>query len=225
LSSKGNSNLPTESNLLGTTDETPLIFRTNNEEVMRLDTNGNVGIGTISPAEKLTVARTIKGMAFIGDGSGLTGISRTQVNHTNTGDNSELVTSLLLTNGSPYTGVVIFSQELQNVQEGEIIMVLCQFEATNDLGFNVMVASQVILADSPTTVQGIEITESRDFNISPAMHHGKIVEVGTISSPENYGTSYVNVIAYAASTKASTGNILKVEQDYGRLSVLRYSSP
>lgn len=39
--------------------------------------NGNVGIGTISPSEKLEVTGNIKATKFIGDGSGLTGITGT----------------------------------------------------------------------------------------------------------------------------------------------------
>jgi len=60
---------------------------------------------------------------------------------------------------------------------------------------------------------------------TPNMHHGKTVEVGTLVSPAEYATKYVNVYAYAASTAALPGNTITVEQDYGRLSVLRFSSP
>ena len=42
-------------NFLGTTDNQPLVMKTNGVEAMRLDTNGNVGIGTTSPVTKLEV--------------------------------------------------------------------------------------------------------------------------------------------------------------------------
>ena len=42
-------------NFLGTTDRNPLVIRTDKTERLRVDTNGNVGIGTKSPTETLTV--------------------------------------------------------------------------------------------------------------------------------------------------------------------------
>jgi hypothetical protein len=46
-----------------------------NQYRMVIDSNGNTGIGTLNPAEKLEVTGNIKAIRFIGNGSGLTNIS------------------------------------------------------------------------------------------------------------------------------------------------------
>jgi len=44
-------------------------------EAMRINSSGNLGIGTTNPTQKLDVNGTVKATSFSGDGSGLTGIS------------------------------------------------------------------------------------------------------------------------------------------------------
>lgn len=51
----GNASTTPTINFLGTTDAQDLVFRTNNTEQMRIMSNGNIGIGTNNPAEKLTI--------------------------------------------------------------------------------------------------------------------------------------------------------------------------
>jgi hypothetical protein len=51
----GNSGTISDTHFIGTTDSQPLVFKTNNVEQLRLDTEGNLGIGTVDPKERLTL--------------------------------------------------------------------------------------------------------------------------------------------------------------------------
>ncbi len=56
----GNSGTNPATQFIGTLDGQPLVIRTQNEERMRIDANGNIGIGTNNPTAKLNVDGTVK---------------------------------------------------------------------------------------------------------------------------------------------------------------------
>ena len=56
----GNTGTDSTLNFLGTIDGKPLIMKTNNSEAMRIDKNGNIGIGSTNPTAKLNVNGTVK---------------------------------------------------------------------------------------------------------------------------------------------------------------------
>jgi hypothetical protein len=150
------------------------------------------------------------------------------VQHTNTGHFSEKIGHIPISSkGAPYLYYVLFSQQLTDLQIGDILVVLTEWEATNEHPTNVMMASYVTLADTAkdtTKSANREITEANGFNITDNMHHGVGSKVGTYVVPSALtGTKYVNVVVYAATDwdQLSSDDTLKIEQDYGRLSVIR----
>jgi hypothetical protein len=56
----GNSGTDSTVNFLGTVDGQPLIMKTSNNEAMRIDKNGNIGIGSANPTAKLDVNGSVK---------------------------------------------------------------------------------------------------------------------------------------------------------------------
>ncbi|WP_228445926.1 cell wall anchor protein [Chryseobacterium gleum] len=53
----GNSGTNPSNNFIGTTDNQPLILKSNNIESIRIKPNGNIGVGTVNPDTKLHVAQ------------------------------------------------------------------------------------------------------------------------------------------------------------------------
>jgi hypothetical protein len=142
---------------------------------------------------------------------------------TNTGSLSERATTLpITTSAGTAPRVVLFSQALGAVRLGEQVVVLAEFQLTNPQTYVVGVGVVVLRAASATATTGTEITEATGRNITPDMHHDAIVKVGTHVPGSDLAEAWVNVVAYAYSTAALAGHVVDVDQDYGRLAVLRF---
>ena len=63
----GNAGTNSPANFLGTTDNQPLAIKTNGAERLRVDTSGNVGIGTTTPSAKLNIDPKGPGGIVVGD--------------------------------------------------------------------------------------------------------------------------------------------------------------
>lgn len=71
----GNSGTNPSSNFLGTTDNQPLVIKTNGLEAMRIDDTGNVGIGTTSPTNRLSLVGNADFTGDVGIGESASGLA------------------------------------------------------------------------------------------------------------------------------------------------------
>lgn len=142
--------------------------------------------------------------------------------HYNSGNASEKIAKLPVpVSANERHKRVIFSLAVPDLSSGDVLQVMSEFQVTNDLGFNVMCMTQIILADSEAAVSGTEITEANGRNVTPDAHHDSFPKVGSLTVTTT-GTRYVNVVAWCASSNATKGSSITVDADYGRLSILRY---
>lgn len=137
------------------------------------------------------------------------------------GDSSELVTTIPVTKGAPYSKHVIYSVPVGDLSAGDTLLVSSEMESTNNLGFNVMQCSTLTVTDSPTATGGLDATETNCYNISPNMHHGVTPKVGSLAITEDMADRYVNLVVYSAAYLATASSTLKIEPDYGRLVVTK----
>jgi hypothetical protein len=76
----GNAGTNPETQFIGTSDATDVVFKTNNSEALRLASNQNIGVGTTSPTAKIDVAGDVRvrsnlkvdSLAFLPDSIGAT---------------------------------------------------------------------------------------------------------------------------------------------------------
>lgn len=136
--------------------------------------------------------------------------------YSNTGDNAEQVASLPLTTAQPFQFRVIYSIPAPEIFVGDLVRFTAMFEVTNPYTYNVMSARYTVIADSPTSTTGIPLSEAAGQNVTPGMHHMLVPDYGGWIADQTLIGKYINVVGYAASSAATSGAALVVEQGYGR---------
>lgn len=138
-----------------------------------------------------------------------------------TGNKSEKIKTLPVTLGSdPHQPKVVYSLMLTNIKKGDAIQFVARGEVTNDLTYNVMIASKIVLTISEDDPYGAELIEAAGTNLNPERHHHVLNDVGIYQFKSDYPIVFINAVWYSASTKARLGATLKVEQDYGALQLM-----
>lgn len=150
-------------------------------------------------------------------------VSTNNIIHINSGNNSEKVKVLpILTYSTRLNAKVIYSIPLPALDVGDILIVLGEAEFTNDNPYTCSVVSGIEISNTPTQVDSFkEVTEFNGANVDQSIiHHSVQTKVGTYVVTESLIGKYLNWICYAASTAGRVGDIIQVDQDYGRMSVI-----
>jgi hypothetical protein len=143
----------------------------------------------------------------------------------NSGNTSERVTSLPVYKTGNVAKATVYCIDLGDPPAGgEVLQASGEFEATNYEEYETLVQSQLLLTSSCTATSGVEITEGAGYNFDLAVHHGTSAKTGALEVPAGNSRRFVVMVAWAMTGWGNwqSGDTLRVEQDYGRLSVLRW---
>lgn len=139
--------------VIGTTNSNFLLFGTNSTEVMRITAGGNVGIGTTTPGQKLSVAGDILGNNFIG--SYFTATSTTATT-TLAGGLSVAGSNGLIVSQSGNVGVGTLDQNYKFTVGGDIYVVSGGVFAENSVSATYFTATSAVA--SSTFANGLNLT-------------------------------------------------------------------
>jgi hypothetical protein len=134
-------------------------------------------------------------------------------------DSKNFGNELITTIPADQSHQVLYSIDVDSLNANDVLLVMSEFEATNDTTATQRLSSQIILTNSATstTGTGLDYQNSRNVTKNGGMHHIVRVKGGirkfTGAQGENH---FVNLIVWA------TGN-LSVPASSGRLQALKIS--
>jgi hypothetical protein len=141
-------------------------------------------------------------------------------------DTSEGVTSIAITNGGTYNVKVVYSVQLPTiVYAGSIISITGISEVTNDQVYNLEVGRFIKIGTSATDAAlSNYITRPVADNCTPANHHWVCTLSRQYYVSSNINNGYINFCMYGISDSVQVGQTMIVEQSYGHLDVVIFST-
>jgi hypothetical protein len=135
----------------------------------------------------------------------------------------ELITEIPITIGHPYSHQLVFQEVLTDVKAGDMLVAHADWECTTPYAYNLMVVTYISATETADhLLNPMIISEMNGRNIDLNIHHEQTARIGTLIADKDYSQLYVNFVVYVASTQATSGNKLQVEQGYGRLTIHHY---
>ncbi len=134
---------------------------------------------------------------------------------------------------SEFQHVTIYSLEVLDLQPGTILMVTAQVEVESKIPTNVLVASHLVLAESPTAKDGLVIAPATGTNIvnrpeggGVYQHYYVATSIGSLAIVESARRKFVNFLAYSACDAAISANdrFLIARAYAGSMTVLRFEA-
>jgi hypothetical protein len=225
-STTGNSNTNPAQNFVGTKDNQSLVFRTNNAEVMRMLTNGNIGIGTTTPTNKLHIVSSANPLRIEGLQGGISTDSVMTV------DGTGVVRMMKMTDvgANAFTANNGLTKAGSLVQLGGalIIPTTITTTATNTLAIAGLQggtgADSVVVADAATGV--LRRMKMSDVGANSIIVGNGLTKVGnlvtlggTLTSPTTtLATSSTNLLNITGlQTSATTDSIVTIDAATGQL--------
>lgn len=134
----------------------------------------------------------------------------------------ERVSKLSVTKGAPFNKTIIYKVPVVDILEGEMFLVFSDAQVTSPYKYVVMLSSDLVLQGANGSFN--EIAEGQGQNFNNEEHHFSWSRHGTFVATSNKpGTNFICLRAWSASTAAGSGAKLTVDQDYGRLTIWRFT--
>lgn len=134
---------------------------------------------------------------------------------------TELVSSVPITTGSPFTFTTVYKLTLPEILKGDLITVHTSGECRQDNNYNCQVTCAVYM--SPDAIFDIynplivPIVIGSGYNITLQVHYGVFPRSATWVADKNYSGQYMHFVWWFASTDAGVGNTMTVMAGQGYL--------
>lgn len=134
-------------------------------------------------------------------------------------DYAERVAAIPITTGAPFARGVVYAEKLTDIQAGSVIKATTDFQVTTLQPYETFVASTIIAAPTASATDGVELCEEYGDDIEKTGKHHTATRAGFWVADQDYAELWINTVMYAASTAAGSGHTMRVDRDYGRLTV------